>query len=286
MGELMAIEILGYDIEKSLPLVGLSLWNIIVFVSVLIIGLILIKIFSIFIRKSLTKAKMDQIVINFITRIFRFLLLIFLAGISLGFLGFSVGTAFISFSVVLGFVLGFAFEDSLRNIAAGFLIATTKPFTKDDYVKINGMSGIIKSVGINVTEMDTLDNRHISIANKLVWSGNVINYTKNKLRRVDMEIGVGYNDDLDKVIKITMNIIKSNPKILKKPAPQVSVKDMADSSVVMVIRPWTKSENYWDVFFDVKKSLKEGYDKAGISIPFPQLDIHHIEGDNNMEKVK
>ena len=282
----MAIEIFGYDMEKSLPLVGISLWNIIVFASVLIIGLILVKVFSFLIKKSLTKAKMDAIVSNFITRIVRILLLIFVVGISLGFLGMNVGTAFISFSVVLGFVLGFAFEDSLRNIAAGFLIATTKPFIKDDLVKINGETGIIKSVGINVTELDTQDNRHVSIANKLVWSGNVINYTKNNTRRVDMEIGVSYDDDLDRVIKTTMKIIRSNPNILKKPAPQVLVKDMADSAVVLVIRPWTKSENYLDVFFEMKKALKEGYDRAGISFPFQQLDLHLIDGENIMKKTK
>ena len=231
----MAYEIKGYDIEKSLPLINISLWNIALFLFSLIVGIIIVKIIGLFINKSLVKGRIDKIVANFITRIVKILMYIFMAGISLGFLGLSIGTAFISFSVVLGFVLGFAFEDTLRNMAAGFLIATSKPFKKNDFVKVNGETGIIRSVGINITELDTLDNRHISIANKLVWSNNVVNYTKNKERRVEIEIGVSYADSLDKVIKTTMKILRAHPKVLRKPAPQVTVKDMADSSVVLAI---------------------------------------------------
>jgi len=270
----MGYEIKGYDIEKSLPLIDISLWNIALFLFSLILGIIIVKIISFFINRSLIKGQIDKIVANFITRIVKILMYIFVAGISLGFLGLSIGTAFISFSVVLGFVLGFAFEDTLRNMAAGFLIATSKPFKKNDFVMVNGETGIIRSVGINITELDTLDNRHISIANKLVWSNNVVNYTKNKERRVEIEIGVSYTDSLDKAIKTTMEILRAHPKVLRKPAPQVTVKEMADSAVVLAIWPWTKSENYWDVLFDLKRSLKEGYDKAGISIPFPQMDVH------------
>jgi small conductance mechanosensitive channel len=192
----------------------------------------------------------------------------------LAFLGVEIGAALVSVSVVLGFVLGFALGDTLSNIASGFMIAITKPFKKGDYVTANGESGTIRNVGISITEIDTIDNKRVIIPNKLVWGGNVTNYTHHKTRRVDMEVGVGYNDDLDKVIKSTMQLIKSDKRVLTDPEPQVAVKEMADSAVILTIRPWVKTEDYWDFFFDFQKAIKQKYDKEGISIPFPQRDVH------------
>jgi small conductance mechanosensitive channel len=168
-------------------------------------------------------------------------------------------------------------SDTLGNIAAGFMLAITKPFKAGDFVTLAGESGVIKSVGISVTEIDTPDNKHIIIPNKVVFGSNITNFTRNPTRRVDMEVGVGYGDDLNKVIQTTMKVIKSHPKVLKDPSPQVAVSEHGDSAVVLVVRPWTKTEDYWDVFFDLKKSIKEAYDKAEISIPYPQMDLHMIK---------
>ena len=147
-------------------------------------------------------------------------------------------------------------------------------FKAGDFVTVNGESGTIKNVGISITELDTLDNKHIIIPNKAAWGGNITNFTRNPTRRVDLEMGVGYDDDLDKVIKTTMGLLKADKRVLTSPEPQVAVKEMADSAVVFVIRPWVKTEDYWDFFFDFQKALKQKYDKEGISIPFPQRDVH------------
>jgi small conductance mechanosensitive channel len=157
------------------------------------------------------------------------------------------------------------------------MVAITKPFKAGDFVTVSGESGVIKSVGISVTELDTPDNKRIIIPNKIVYGSNIINFTRNPIRRVDMTTGVGYEDDLDKVLKATMAVITSHPKVLKDPAPQVAVTEMADSSVNFVVRPWCKTEDYWDVFFDLQKAIKQAYDREGISIPFPQRDLHVIE---------
>ena len=137
------------------------------------------------------RAKLDKILTEFTTRIISILLYIFVIGTALTFLGLDFGAALVSISVVLGFVLGFALGDTLSNVAAGFMIAITKPFKKGDYVTANGESGTVKNVGISLTELDTIDNKRVVIPNKSVWGGNIINYTHNPIRRVDMTMGVG-----------------------------------------------------------------------------------------------
>jgi len=268
------IEIFGYGLEEKLPLIDISIWNIIMFLVVLIIGVFIVKIAARILKKWMLKAKVNQILSEFTTRIIRLILYVFVIGIALAFLGVEAGAALISVSVVLGFVLGFALGDTLSNIAAGFMIAITKPFKKGDFVTANGESGTITNVGISLTEIDTPDNKRIIVPNKLVWGGNVTNFTKHPTRRVDLKIGVGYNDDLDKVIKTTMGLIKKEKRVLSDPEPQVAVSEMADSSVNLVIRPWVKTEDYWGFFFDFQKALKQEYDKVGINIPFPQTDVH------------
>jgi len=270
----MALEIAGFGLQETLPYIGVTLWNIILFLGVLIIGFIVVKIVVSSLKKWMLKSKMSEILADFTSRILRIILFIFVIGVALSFLGIEIGAALVSVSVVLGFVLGFALGDTLSNIASGFMIAITKPFKAGDYVETNGESGTIKNVGISVTTMDTLDNKRIIIPNKLVWGSNVTNYTHYSTRRVDMVVGVGYGDDLDKVIKTTMKVIEADKRVLKNPKPQVSVSEMGDSAVSLVVRPWVKTEDYWDFFFDFQKTIKQTYDKEGISIPFPQRDIH------------
>jgi len=272
------IEIAGIDITEDLPLVGFSIWNLIMFIVVLVVGTIVVKIVGRMVKKSLLKGKATEILAEFTSRLVKIMIQIFVIFTALGFLGLDMGEYVLGLAVVLGFVLGFAMGDSLGNIAAGFMIAITKPFKAGDFVTVSGESGVIQTVGISVTEMNTPDNKRIIIPNKSVWGGNIINFTRHPIRRVDMEAGVSYEDDLDKVIKTTMAVLNSHPKVLKDPAPQVAVKEHGDSAVVFVVRPWCKTEDYWDVFFDLKKALKQAYDKADISIPFPQRDLHIVEG--------
>jgi small-conductance mechanosensitive channel len=264
----------GFNLQEPLPLVGFSIFNIIMFIVVLIVGMIVVRIVGRAVKKSLLKGNTTEILAEFTSRLIRIMLTIFVVFTALGFLGVDMGEYVLGLAVVLGFVLGFAMGDTLSNIAAGFMIAITKPFKAGDVVTVSGETGAIESVGISVTELNTPDNKRIIIPNKSVWGGNIINFTRHGKRRVDMEVGVGYNDDLDLVIKTTLDVIKAHPKVLKDPAPQVAVSEHGDSAVVLVVRPWCKTDDFWDVFFDMKKALKEAYDKAGISIPYPQMDVH------------
>lgn len=268
------IVLFGFNLQEPLPLLGFSIWNIIMFIVVLIVGMIVVGIVGRSVKKSLLKGKATEILAEFTSRLIKIMLTIFVIFTALGFLGVDMGEYVLGLAVVLGFVLGFAMGDTLSNIAAGFMVAITKPFKSGDVVTISGETGAVQSVGISVTELNTPDNKRIIIPNKSVWGGNIINFTRHKTRRVDITVGVGYNDDLNLVIKTTMEVLKSHPKVLSDPAPQVNVSDHGDSAVGLVVRPWCKTEDYWDVLFDMKKALKEAYDKAGISIPYPQRDIH------------
>jgi len=267
------IIIAGINFSKDTA-IGVSIIEIILAILTLIIGILIVKIVSSLIKKWMLRAKLDEILAEFSTRIIRIIFYIFVIGIALSFLGVNIGAALVSISVVLGFVLGFAMGDTLSNVASGFMIAITKPFKKGDYVDAGGDSGTVKNVGISVTELDTPDNKHIIIPNKQVWGGNITNYTHNPIRRVDMTMGIGYNDDLDKAIKITMDELKKEDRVLKDPAPTVAVNEMGDSAVGLVIRPWVKKEDYWNFYFDFNKKLKQTYDKEGINIPYPQMDVH------------
>lgn len=275
----MAIEIAGFGLEEKLPYIGVSLWNILLTILVLIVGIIVVRLATAALKKWMIRAKISEILAEFSTRVIRLVLYIFVIGTALAFLGIEIGAALVSVSVVLGFVLGFALGDTLSNIASGFMIAVTKPFKKGDYVTANGESGTVENVGISITELRSLDNKLIVIPNKSVWGSNITNYTKYSTRRVDMEMGVGYGDNLDKVIKTTLDVIKADKRVLSEPAPQVAVSEFADSAVILVVRPWVKTSDYWSFFFDFKKAIKERYDKEGINIPFPQMDVHLDKGD-------
>ncbi len=268
------MEIAGYGLDEPLPYLGFSIWNMLLFLITLVVGIIAVKMISNYLKKHLLKTDISEILAEFLTRVVRILLYVFVLGVALSFLGVEVGAALISLAVVFGFVLGFALGDTLGNIAAGVMIAVTSPFEAGDYVEVNGEEGVIQHVGISITELNTTDNKRIIIPNSSVWGGNVINYTRNKTRRVDIETGVGYDDDLDLAIQTSMDVIKSHPNVLDDPEPQVKVKSMEDSSVNLTVRPWVRTEDYWSTFFDLQKALKESYDRAGLEIPYPQRDVH------------
>lgn len=271
------MEIAGYGLNEPLPYIDVSILSIILAVVVLIVGIIVVKIAMKILKKWMIRAKISEILSEFTTRVLRLILYVFVIGTALAFLGVEVGAALVSLSVVLGFVLGFALGDTLSNIAAGFMIAITKPFKKGDYVTANGESGSVENVGISITELKTPDNKLVIVPNKSVWGSNITNFTKFDTRRVDMTMGVGYDDNLEKVIKTTLDVLKSDDRVLSDPAPQVAVSEFGDSAVNLVVRPWVKKSDYWGFYFDFQKAIKERYDKEGINIPYPQTDVHLIK---------
>jgi small conductance mechanosensitive channel len=154
------------------------------------------------------------------------------------------------------------------------MIAITKPFKVRDYVDIAGISGSITSVGASITKLTTLDNKRVIIPNSKIWGEPIVNYTALKERMIDMRVGISYADDMGKAIKITMKVLTDHKKVLKDPASSVAVAELGDSSVNLLVRPWVKTSDYWTTKWELTQQIKEAFDKEGISIPFPQHDVH------------
>jgi small conductance mechanosensitive channel len=176
-----------------------------------------------------------------------------------------------------GFVIAFALQNSLGNFASGILVMVFKPFDVGDVVEIGGVLGTIKSMNLLSVLIHTPDNKAVIIPNNNVWSDSITNVTGTDTRRVDLVFGIGYGDDMEKAQGIMEQVVSEHPLVLKDPEPVVRVHALADSSVNFVCRPWVKTDDYWDVFWDVTRTVKERFDQNGVSIPFPQQDIHVIE---------
>ncbi|MEF8848669.1 MAG: mechanosensitive ion channel family protein [Candidatus Thermoplasmatota archaeon] len=208
------------------------------------------------------------------SRVAKILLLIVVLLIAVSAVGINVGAGLVSIAVVFGFVIGLAFQDMLSNLAAGFMIALTKPFKVGDYVDAAGMSGIIQNVGISNTTLLTVDNKKVIIPNSKVWGDAITNYTAMDTRRIDITVGVGYDDDIGKAMKIASELVNNHDKVLSDPAPMVATNGLGDSSVNLIVRPWVKTSDYWPVRRELLKEIKEAYDEAEINIPYPQTDVH------------
>jgi small conductance mechanosensitive channel len=180
------------------------------------------------------------------------------------------------FAVVGGasFILAFAMQETLGNLAAGLMIMINKPFDVGDLVDTNGILGEVEAVSIVSTTVRTLDNQVVILPNSQVWGSIITNVTVSPVRRVDMVFGIGYGDDIETASQVLERLVRAHPKILEDPEPNIKVHELADSSVNFICRPWVKTEDYWDVYWDLTRQAKEEFDKAGVSIPFPQRDIH------------
>jgi len=261
-------------LETEIPFIDITIFSIITAIVVIIVGYFVAVLASKYIQKTMLKAKMAKILAEFTSRIVRIMIIIFVIAIGIGFLGIDVGAAIVSISVVSGFVLGFAFQETLGNLAAGFMIAITKPFKSGDYVEIADKSGSINNVGASITTMTTVDNKRVIIPNSKIWGSPIVNYTALNKRMIDMRIGISYSDNMGKAITVAMNVLKKNKFVLKDPLPTVAVAELGDSSVNLLIRPWVKTPDYWNAKWEIIQQIKESFDKEKISIPFPQRDIH------------
>ncbi len=252
---------------------GLSL---VTALAILIIGIWVSKIIRRSVEKHLGKKELDQTLVKFLINLIYFVLLTVVILAALGQLGIET-TSFIAILGAAGLAVGLALQGSLANFASGVLLIIFRPFKVDDFVKLADEEGFVEKIQIFTTQIRTFDNRTIIIPNSVITSGKIINYTDKEIRRVDLSIGISYSDNIKHAIDSLMEILNNHPKILKDPAPFVGVKGYGDSSIDLTLRPWCKTEDYWDVFFDVNQKIKQQFDAKGISIPFPQRDVHLFE---------
>ena len=204
--------------------------------------------------------------------------------IALGQVGVDTGPLLAGIGVV-GFVVGFALQDTLGNFAAGIMILLYRPYDVGDVITAGGETGKVEDMSLVSTTMLTPDNQKLILPNSAIWGGTIRNITAQSTRRVDMVIGVGYDDDLDQVQETLLEVVAAHDKVLKDPAPVVKVTNLGESSVDFAVRPWSATGDYWDVYWDLTKSIKQRLDQEGISIPYPQRDLHLVSAPETMEKL-
>jgi small conductance mechanosensitive channel len=175
---------------------------------------------------------------------------------------------------VAGFIVGFALQDTLGNFAAGSMILIYRPFDVDDFVEVTGASGLVKKMNLVSTTIVTFDNQTLVVPNSKIWGDVIKNVTAQKERRIDLEFGIGYDDDIELAERVLTEIVSEHEKILNQPEPMIHLHTLGDSSVNFIVRPWTKTEDYWGVYWDLMREVKLRFDREGISIPFPQRDVH------------
>ncbi|WP_415885177.1 mechanosensitive ion channel family protein [Neptuniibacter sp. QD37_6] len=241
--------------------------------AIFFIGRWVVKQVTKLLERVLRKAKVEDMLVNFISSIASVALLLFVIVASLNQLGVDT-TSLIALLGAAGLAIGLSLQDSLKNFAAGVMLVIFKPFREGDFVEAAGVAGIVEHIQIFNTIMRTGDNREVIIPNGAIYSGVITNYSARDTRRVDMVFGIGYDDDLRKAKEILNEIIAADERILKDPAPVVAVSELADSSVNFVVRPWVNSADYWAVLWDTTETVKLRFDEEGISIPFPQMDVH------------
>lgn len=242
-------------------------------ILVWIIGSFVIKILMGSFSKMLDKRKTDASLKPFLMSLVGILLKTMLAISVLGMLGVQM-TSFIAILGAAGLAVGMALSGTLQNFAGGVIILLFKPFRVGDYVDAQGHAGIVKEIQIFNTILLELDNKTVIIPNGPLSTGSMVNYSTEPTRRVDFSFGIAYGDSVDKARKILMDLFKEDKRILKDPACFVGLSEMADSSVNLTARVWVKGEDYWDVFFDFNEKTYNAFNAEGISIPFPQMDVH------------
>ncbi|MBU3004111.1 mechanosensitive ion channel family protein [Paraglaciecola arctica] len=272
----------GFDAEKMSEMMETYVipWgiNIVMAIVIYIVGKIIVGMLVNVFGKVMARSKYDDMLIDFVKAIINAILMLFVIVASLDQLGVDT-TSLVAILGAAGLAIGLSLQGSLQNFAAGVMLLVFRPFKAGDFIEAGGAMGVVKSISIFTTVMTTGDNKEIIIPNGSIYGGNITNYSAKETRRVDMVVGIGYDSDLKKAKEILKEMVAADERILKDPAPTVAVAELADSSVNFVVRPWVASADYWAVKFDFNEAVKLRFDAEGISIPFPQMDVHVHKND-------
>lgn len=242
-------------------------------IAIFYIGKFLVRLLLKAVSKIMHKQEVDDTLESFVLSLSRIILMLFVIIAAVGALGIQT-TSFIAVLGAAGLAIGLALQGSLSNFASGVLIVLFRPYKVGDFVEAAGVAGVVVHVEILTTIFKTGDNKQVIVPNGQVMGSVITNYSANDTRRVDMVIGVSYDDDLDKVRATLEELIAADDRVLAEPAHKIAVSELADSSVNFIVRPWVKSEDYWGVMFDMTEAIKKRFDADGISFPYPQQDVH------------
>lgn len=244
--------------------------------AIYLIGMWIARILVKALRKILVKAKVDETLSNFLGNLAHMGIAAMVVVSAIGALGVPT-TSFAAILGAAGLAVGFALQGSLGNFAAGVMIMLFRPFKVGDFIEAGGHAGSIEEIQVFATIMKTGDNKKIILPNSSVTGGSITNYSAKPTRRIDMVMGIGYEDDMKQARDVMAKILEADDRVLKDPAFVIAVDELADSSVNFVVRPWVKSSDYWAAKWDLTETIKAAFDKEGISIPYPQQDVHMHE---------
>jgi small conductance mechanosensitive channel len=247
--------------------------NIILALAVFVIGRWLANMIVRGVKRLMKKADMDKALIGFLSSILNAVLLVVVVIAALEQLGVNT-TSVLAVFAAAGLAVGLALKDSLSNFSAGVMLIIFKPFKVGDFVEAAGISGVVEVIRIFNTQLRTGDNREIIVPNAQIYGGIITNFSAREQRRIDMVIGIGYEDDIRTAKQILEEILQAEKRVLKDPAPVILVSELGESSVDLAVRPWVNSADYWDVRSDLLETIKREFDAKGISIPYPQRDVH------------
>lgn len=273
----LAIPNLGFtldDVVDVLTTTGVEFGiNVVTALLIFIVGRWAVGLFTRALSRLMRKQEVDATLQSFVGNFVRMVLLVFVVIAAISALGVQT-TSFIAVLGAAGLAVGLALQGSLSNFAAGVLIVLFRPYRVGDYVEAAGIGGTVEGVQILTTTFVTPDNRRIIVPNSQVMNSVITNYSVNDTRRIDLVVGVSYKDDLDRVRKVLQDLIDAEDRILPEPATTIAVSELADSSVNFVLRPWVATPDYWAVRFSLTEAIKKRFDAEGISIPYPQRDVH------------
>ncbi len=248
--------------------------NLVAFVLILIVGKFVIagvvRVLRTMIRKSERGSELvERFLINVISKVLWVVVLM----VGLSQIGIDMGPMIAGLGVG-GFIIGFAFQETLGNFAAGMMLMLNEPFKVGDYIEAAGAAGSVTDVNIMASTLTTGDNRVITIPNRKVWGDKIVNFSAMDLRRLDLVVGIGYTADIERALKVIEAILDANTKVRNDPKPVIAVNELADSSVNLIVRPWCAKGDYWPLRFELMRGIKEAFDAEGIEIPFPQMDLN------------
>jgi small conductance mechanosensitive channel len=266
----MDLSNLAGKVYELLTVYGLK---VVAAIIIFIVGRWVAKGVAKLIRRVMTKSKTDETLVKFVGSLAYIALLAFVIIAALNQLGIQT-TSFIAVLGAAGLAIGLALQGSLGNFAAGVLMIIFKPFKVGDFIEGAGVAGTVEEIQIFTTQLKTPDNKTIIIPNSNITGDNIVNYSTKGTRRVDMVFGIGYEDDIDKAREIILDVVGKDERVMKDPAPVVLLSELADSSVNFNTRVWSSADDYWGVYFDTIEAVKKRFDAEGVSIPFPQRDVH------------
>ncbi len=272
MEELNTNQVQNYG-QKAIDLVIEYAPDLIVAIIVLVAGLFIIKLIVKATNKAMERSEVDISLRKFLNRLFGMLLRVLLLISVASMVGIAT-TSFVAILGAAGLAVGLALQGGLANFAGGVIILIFKPFKVGDFIDAQGHMGTVSEITIFTTILKTPDNKTVIIPNGALSNGSMVNFSTEPRRRVDMDFGIGYNDDIKKAKDVLKAMVDTDTRVLKDPAPQIVVGELADSSVNFKVRAWCEASDYWGIYFDMQEKVKQNFDKEGISIPFPQRDVH------------